>query len=109
MSQKVKARLTFSKYIIDPNRFTFSKVVRVVALVIKVVKLFLLKIGKPLLQFSYDITVDDSIHTNNTILEKINMKHDTSVLSDSELQYGLDYFFMKTTEEVKRFCKSETL
>ena len=38
ISRKVKERLEFSKYIVDPNRFNFSKVVRVVALVIKAVK-----------------------------------------------------------------------
>ena len=31
------------------------------------------------------------------------MKHDPTVLSDTELQYALDYLFMKTTEEVKNF------
>ena len=38
ISKKVKERLEFSQYIIDPNRFNFYKVFRVVALVIKAVK-----------------------------------------------------------------------
>ena len=106
ISKKVKERLQFSKYIVDPNRFSFYKVVRVVALVIKAAKLLLKrwKATKVLSSFSRAIQKDDSVHSNHTIFEKINLKHDPSVLLDDELQYGLDYYFRKATEEVKKFA-----
>ena len=106
ISKKVRERLEFSQYIVDPNRFNFNKVVRVVALVIKAVKKLLVrwKSNRQLIRFSHDVTEDDSIHTNHSIFEKINLKHDPSVLQDDELQYGLDYFFQKATEEVKKFA-----
>ena len=101
ISSKVKDRLQFSKYIVNPFRFKFSKGVCVVSLVIKAAKLFLNGINRKLSSFLYLVTNDATIHTNHSVFENIGMKHDPSVLSDTELQYGLDYFFMKTTEEVK--------
>ena len=105
ISKKVKERLEFSQYIVDPNRFNFSKVVRVIALVIKAVKMLLerWKNTRQLKHFSHVVADDDSIHSNHSIFEKINLKHDPSALQDNELQYGLDYLFQKTTEEVKKF------
>ena len=103
ISTKVKERLEFSKYIIDPNRFKFSKGVRVVALVIKAAKCFLSLTNKLSSKFAHLVPSDASIHANHSVFEKIGMKHDPSVLSDSDLQYSLNYFFMKTTEEVKKF------
>ena len=88
---------------LDPNRFRFSKVVRIVALIIKAAKLFLRGIDKLLSKFNDHVPNDATIHSNHSIFEKIGMKHDPTVLSDTELQYGLNYFFIKTTEEVKNF------
>ena len=88
---------------LDPNRFRFSKVVRIVALIIKAAKLFLRGIDKLLSKFNDHVLNDATIHSNHSIFEKIGMKHDPTVLSDTELQYGLNYFFIKTTEEVKNF------
>ena len=106
ISKKVRERLQFSKYIVDPNRFSFHKVVRIVALVIRAVKLLLKrwKLGKVLGRFSHAVHADDSVHANHTIFEQIKLKHDPSVLQDQELQYGLDYYFRKATEEVKKFA-----
>ena len=97
MSEKVKERLEFSQYIIDPNLFNFHKVVRVVALVIKAVKKMLerFKNKRQLISFSHPVTDDDSIHTNHSVFEKIKLKHDPTVLQDNGLQYGLDYFSRK--------------
>ena len=58
ISKKVRERLEFSQYIVDPNRFNFNKVVRVVALVIKAVKKLLVrwKSNRQLIRFSHDVT-----------------------------------------------------
>ena len=73
ISKKVKERLEFSNYIVDPNRFTFNKSVRVVSLVIKASKLLQERWGikKKLEGFSYAIQDDDSVYTNHLIFEKI--------------------------------------
>ena len=42
VSSRVKARYEFSKYIIDPNKFRYHKVVRILSFVLKYIK----KIGK---------------------------------------------------------------
>ena len=105
ISKKVRERLVFSRYIVDPNRWSFHKVVRVTALVTKACKLLLKrwKMKKKMETFSYAVQATDSVHTNHVIFEKLNLKHDPSVLQDDELQYALDYYFRKTTEEVRRF------
>ena len=85
ISTKVKERLKFSNYLIDPNRFNFSKVVRIMSLVIKSVKIWLFRCYQRLLQqFSYQVTNRDSVYTNERIFQHINMKHDPSILSDVE-------------------------
>ena len=105
ISVKVSERLQFSQYIIDPNKFKFHKVVRIQAYVIKAAKVWLskMKVGKKLSRFSYPIEATDGVVANRSALEKIGCLSDTVLLSDSEVQYSLDYFFQKSTEEVKHF------
>jgi hypothetical protein len=118
ISAKVKERLKFSKYMIDPNKFKFHKVVRIQAHVIKAAKVWLSKIGKRLSRFSYPIEPTDGVIANRSALENIGCLLDETktmqlekeshtsdivLLSDSEVQYSLDYFFQKATEEVKSY------
>ena len=44
--KEVKERYEFSNYLIDPNRFRFRKVVRILGLVFRFVKIFCDKYGK---------------------------------------------------------------
>ena len=104
VSNKVKERLQFSQYLVDPNKYKFSTFVRVQSMIIKAARIMLSAIDRPLTRFSHLITEDASIHTNHNIFEKIGMKHEQAVLSDDDLQYELDYIFMKTTQEVKAFA-----
>ena len=104
ISNKVKERLEFSQYLVNPNKYKFSKCVRVQALVIKAARIFMNGIGRPLTRFTHLIPENASIHSNHSVFEKIGMKHDPAVLSDNDLQYALDYIFMKTTQEVKTFA-----
>ena len=69
---KVRERLLFSNYLIDPNRFKFSKVVRVQALVMKAAERWLNLVGKKLKRSSHPLDlVSDSIAVNRSSYEKI--------------------------------------
>ena len=109
---KVKERLAFSHYIIDPNRFNFNKVVRILAIVIKCAKIWYAatsKTGrksKTITRFSTSTTVCEKATKPIVEHKSISIKPDFQnfvVLSDSEVQYALNYFFMKATEEVKSY------
>ena len=115
ISTKVRERLLLSKYLIDPNKFKFMKVIRVMALVIKAVKLFLSFKEKKLSLYSYAIDpLSDIVAVNRTVLEDISCLKVVNpfsyksgnvcvVLTDEEIQYAMDYFFKKATQEVKHF------
>ncbi len=96
----IQERLKFSRYIIDPNRFRFAKVVRILAMVIKFCKLKLAKIGRKLVQYS-------SIADEKENLNVCKFTSDTKVpylqLSDADIQQSHDYFFRKGTQELKSF------
>ena len=79
----VLARYTYSRYIIDPNKFRFEKVLRILALV----KQFICKCQK---------------HVNTT---QKNLSHtiDYVNISNEEMNEASMYFFKKATEEVKHF------
>ena len=109
---KVRERLSFSKYLIDPNRFNFNRVVRILAIVIKVAKIWYAansrtgRESKTIARFSATAVVNEkatkSIVEHKSISEKRVMQ-DFVILSDEEVQYALNYFFMKASEEVKSF------
>ena len=69
---KVKERLLFSGYLLDPNEFKFNKVIRIMAFVIKFVKQWMiLALKRTLNCYSYVIGPTDSVSVNRLILEKI--------------------------------------
>ena len=84
ISKRVKERLNFSQYLVDPNKFKFSKFVRVLAIIIKVARILLAGLNRPLTRFLHLIPVDASIHSNHSVFEQIGMTHDTTVLSDED-------------------------
>ena len=71
-------------------------------MVLKVTKAWLERIGKKLLRFSYPIRKADNqlIPTEEVTCSSTGV---VVVLTDSEVQYSLDYFFKKATDEVKKF------
>ena len=88
-SEEIQQRYSFSQYIIDPNKFSFNKVVRILAIVFK-----FLKCLKHLVKFR---------KTNNTAFIDHQRKKPSIILSDKEIKEAEMYFFKKGTLEVKKF------
>ena len=76
----------FSKYVVDPNKARFKKVVRIFAFVLRFIKK---------LQMKYKIC-QLSIAQNTRY---------SGILSDEEITASENYFFKKATSEVKEFVK----
>ena len=111
----VKDRYAFSKYVIDPNKYRFRKVVRILAWVILFVKNCYRKVGKQLTQISDGPLCGDSTafmhpkgeyvvtHSQNT---KSYLKCKNSLvveMTTNLIDEALRYFFTKATNEVKHF------
>ena len=119
--KKIKERLMFSKYLIDPNRFNFNKVVRIFALFLKCVKIWYkrnIKTGREsrtLPRYMTTVGINnekllrplvDAKPTCNQWPKQICNRKDFqnfTVLTDNEIQLSLDYFFKKASDEVKSF------
>ena len=87
---EVQQHYSYSKYLIDPNKFPFQRVVRILALVIKFLQL--LKSSVALRKNS----------TTSTIEFKSNGR-----LTDEQLKQAETYFWRKGTDEVKQFVSKE--
>ena len=113
--KNVKGRMKFSKYVMDPNRFNFCKVVRIFALFLKCVKIWYKKNtktgrkSKVLSRYVKTIGVK-----NEKVLQPLVDAKPTSrfqnkdveeftALTEDEVQLSLDYFFQKASDEVKSF------
>ena len=96
-SRTIRELLQFSRYAIDPNRYYFSKVVRVFAVVIKVAHVWLSKIKRQLNRFNMNDSLDlHKIKTDKQLKPYI-------ILSDDDIQQSKNYFFKKGTDEVKSY------
>ena len=73
-------RYGFSKYVIDPNKFRFQKVIRILSVVYKLIENCKAKVK------------NNSLIVSITILE-------------NEIKRAMDYFFRKATLEIKCFQK----
>ena len=105
---EIENRYAFSEYIIDPNRFRFKKVLRILALVLMFVKKFrrfpaynneyLFELPK-----SFSCKGSQYIMTTGTN-DVIKCEPGKVVcLSDDDIKAALTYFFIKATAETKRF------
>ena len=115
ISSVVKERLSFSKYLIDPNRFHFNKVVRIFAVTVKcakkwlarmVGKKWLAKKGKTLSRFSSPTDINEKATrpmVRDTSTSANEALQNFTLLSDVEIQHSLNYFYRKATEELKSF------
>ena len=125
ISKHLSERYKFSEYILDPNKFRFRKVVRVLALVMKFCKIFRQKFGKTSQDAgkvhacsqnhlnrlpwsfkgeSYLVTEGRSYKVSKNV--SIQCKPGLVVsISDADVNRALDYYFRKSTLEVKNFVR----
>ena len=85
---EVLERFKFSNYLIDPNKYRFKKVVRIMALVIRFIKNLRSK----------STSNEKMVKVKNNIKSMVN-------LSEEEIKDGERYFFLKATQEIKHFLK----
>ena len=109
---EISQRSKFSNYVIDPNKFRFRKIVRIVALIFKFIKNLKGKIGKAnTVEISESKIPSQFSFCNDKYLvtqEKTNSKfacQSTLIveLSNENLITALNYFYKKATLEVKHF------
>lgn len=99
---KVSERLKFSNYLIDPNKFRFRKIVRIMAIVIKFSKNWLSKIGKKLIKYSCN-----DFEQIKTVSNALGFPDAYIILSDDDINFSLRYLFVIATSEVKQFMDSK--
>ena len=87
----VSLRYSFSNYVVDPNKFRFKTVIRVLALVQRFIKR--LKYATKNKQSRIPTTRSKSKSSNQQII------------NDDDIKEAEDYFFEKATIEVKHFVK----
>jgi len=83
MSSKLQDRYAYSKYILDPCKYSWSKILRILATVIKYVTLSKPSYGK----------------------EAVQKKNPAIQLTEKDIQKAEHYYFLKTTSEVRTFSK----
>ena len=110
-------RYRFSKYVLDPNKFRFRKVVRILALVLLFVNKLKSKIQKnDQIVISKDELPKQLCCSNDQYLVTVGEssfpfncpKGLIVVLSKEFLIRALKYFYLKATHEVKEFCNKNT-
>ena len=92
--KQLKERYNFSKYIIDPNRHRFRDIIRITAIIFRFIRC---------LKTKRQSRAANTIESKQPAIQKIQLQPIS--LSEKEIQDAEDYFFRKTTQEVKRFTK----
>ena len=117
---KVGERYLFSRYIMDPNKFRFRKVVRIVALTIPFVKNLKIRIKstnnpntgliiKNEIPAQFKFQNDVYLVTQGISPPPFNCENGLVVaLSEQNISSALDYFYSKATLEVKKFLKGKS-
>ena len=107
-------RYAFSNYVIDPNKFRFRKVVRILALIMLFVKNLKIRTNKitsvkPLecaLSSQFEFNNDMYLITNGMSKFPFDCKKGLVVqLSEDYVKSALNYFFFTASLEIKRFTK----
>ena len=116
--EEVKKRYEFSNYIIDPNKFRLRKVVRVMALVLKFVRQLMQKLKDNkkralLCRNPTTIKIPTAFAFVNDKYLVTQGKSGSSPLqckqgmvveiTDEDMRFSMDYFYQKSTQEVKHF------
>ncbi len=109
--KEVEERYKFSNYLINPCKFKFSKVLRVLALVflfIKKISVRTIKRKFPFLDTSEHVTSNDQYvvfkiegATSNAIIDVAVIKVPKTSLDDAK-----NYYFRKATKELEKFVSS---
>ena len=110
---EIVARYEFSNYILDPMRLRFSTVIRVIAIVIKVVRKWRAKVATRLksrepasnVQGSPDIVKPVNESSTDPVKDEGSSKVHVLVLTVKEIAAAKEYLFKKATAEVKHFAK----
>ena len=111
--REVKSRYEHSKYLIDPNKFRFRKVVRVLALVLMYLSKLMKRMNRPFKYVRFDDTlkVPDILLNGDTYLVTTGTNRSKLVctaglvvhLSEDYIRSAIRYYFEKATAEVKHF------
>ena len=88
--EEVLERYTFCSYLIDPNRYRFKKVVRILAIVMKFCKLLLQK-SKSVVKSSKDAQM-----IYREMVDRV-------YITEREMKVAEKYFYRKCTLEIKQF------
>ena len=118
-AEKVKKRYEFSKYILDPNKFRFRKVIRIVAILFLFLSKMLKRLKEPRqlsqnhpgtalpnqFQFSNDQYLVTQGYSKAPFLCKKGL---TIALTEDSLKFALSYYFQKGTLEVKHFLPKDS-
>ena len=91
----VADRYDFSRYLVDPNKYSWKSVVRTMGYVLKFIR------G---LHPSFSPTWRPPINPTKIFVLEGTEAVDPLDLDDDDIAWGENYFFMKGTEEVKKFC-----
>ena len=108
---QVKLRYKYSKYLVDPNKYRFRKVLRIMGLVLKFIKTAAKNVPKvaenPIFQHVSPNDLPAMYHNKLDkfiVTEKSTSQTGLVVeVSDQMLKWALNYFSVKTTAEVQHF------
>ena len=90
VNDKTEQRYKFSNYFIDPNKYEFSKVVRILALVLKYIRCTKENVNANVV---YPAIADPNLIS----------------ISNHDIQLAENYYFRKATAEIKHFLKKDKL
>ena len=88
VSDEIMKRYQFSKYLIDPNKYRFTKVVRIIGMVMKFITN---------LKYATNARANSNLSTKKIL--------DVLILSEGDIKEAESYFFKKGTLEIKQFLK----
>ena len=98
--EEVGKRYKFSKYLLDPNKYDFSKCVRVIAMVMRFVRNFCKMWTKKPVDCRPALTLTEAEFREAR-------KEFVPVFTDAELNDARKYYFRLATLEIKHFIKAE--
>ena len=97
----IKQRLQFSRYLIDPNKYRFSKVVRLLAIAIKFINLlFSSRLQRNIQICPLEEELNNTDIRLNSLVNDVHERYEYK-LSDLDIQRALNYFFRKGTRELQ--------
>ena len=102
--EEVAIRYDFSKYIYDPNKHTFSRCVRILAIIQRFIRNCRSKIASKSAEFP---TSKVNKFQGKTQVSTSTQSKYAVVLSDDEVKEAENYYYMKGSEEVMKFVNEK--